>query len=312
MAVQLARQPKSLPTARRRRLPSWIKTRLPAGDTYRQLKQTVKLKGLATVCEEARCPNIAECWNGGTATVMLLGDTCTRGCRFCAVQTAKVPPPPNPKEPDELAHMISGLGLTYVVLTMVDRDDLPDGGARHVAAAVEALRQRVPELLVEVLVSDFRGNRDAIETVVAAAPAVFAHNLETVASLTPTVRDPRCGYQQSLDVLAEAKRIRPQVFTKTSLMLGLGETQAELATALRDLRAVGVDMVTFGQYLQPSSKHLPVIEFLTPERFTELGDWARDAFGFTYVASGPMVRSSYRAGELFVEKTLRQRQRGVS
>jgi len=296
-----------LPTASartRRRLPPWIRSRAPGGAAYADLKTRLRAKGLATVCEEARCPNVAECWGGGTATVMLLGDTCTRGCRFCAVNTAKRPPAPDADEPENMARMIEDLGLTYVVLTMVDRDDLPDGGAGHVAETIAALRRRVPDLLVEALVSDFRGDEAAIGAVVAARPAVFAHNLETVERLTSTVRDPRCGYRQSLDVLAAARRIDPAVVTKTSLMLGLGEADADLERTFADLRAVGVEILTLGQYLRPTRKHLEVVEFVTPERFEELGERAR-AHGFTYVASGPLVRSSYRAGELFLEKRLR-------
>jgi lipoic acid synthetase len=302
-------QPKRLPTAAgrtRRRLPPWIRTRAPGGSSYANLKHQLRERGLATVCEEARCPNVAECWGGGTATVMLLGEICTRGCRFCAVKTMKRPPAPDPQEPAKLATMIEGLGLSYIVLTMVDRDDLDDGGAAHVAEAIEALRRRSPELLVETLVSDFRGDPAAIATVVGAKPAVFAHNVETVERLTPTVRDPRCGYRQSLDVLREAKQLAPDVLTKTSIMLGLGETQDDLEQTF-----AGVEILTLGQYLRPTAKHLEVEEFVTPERFEELGERARE-LGFTYVASGPLVRSSYRAGELFVEKTLRDRTRQES
>jgi lipoyl synthase len=292
-----------------RRLPPWIKTRPPGGERYAQLKTLLREKKLATVCEEAQCPNVHECWGGGTATVMLLGDTCTRGCRFCAVDTSKGPDPVDPDEPEKLADTISTLGLTYIVVTMVDRDDMPDGGAAHVARAIEALHRRVPGLLVETLVSDFQGERACVDAVVDAGPEVYAHNLETVERLTPTVRDPRCGYRQSLDVLAHAKRraqaLGRPMLTKTSIMLGLGETEAELEQAFVDLRAAGVDVLTLGQYLRPSAWHLPVVEFVPPERFDALGEKAR-AHGFAYVASGPLVRSSYRAGELFLEKTLRK------
>jgi lipoic acid synthetase len=288
-----------------RRLPAWIKTRLPSGEGHAQLKQLLRRHKLSTVCEEARCPNLHECWEGGTATVMLLGDTCTRGCRFCAVKTAKQPPAPNQDEPEELAEAISQLGLNYVVLTMVDRDDIADGGADHVARAVEGLAQRVPELLVEVLVSDFQGRPEAIERVVSARPAVFAHNIETTESLTPTVRDPRCGYTQSLEVLRLAgDRASEKTLTKTSIMLGLGETQGDLERTFGDLRGVGVEVLTLGQYLRPTKKHLPVVDYVTPERFEALGELAR-SYGFGYVASGPLVRSSYRAGELYLEKRLR-------
>lgn len=295
--VQLRRGP-------RRRLPAWIRTRPPGGGEYARLKQLLRDKKLATVCEEARCPNVHECWAGGTATVMLLGEICTRGCRFCAVKTMKRPPAPDPDEPENLAAVIAELGLKYVVLTMVDRDDLDDGGADHVARAVEGLGRRVPDLLVEVLVSDFQGDAAAIERVVSAKPAVFAHNIETVARLTPQVRDPRCAYAQSLDVLARAKQVEPTQLTKSSIMLGLGETEADLEQTFADLRGAGVEVLTLGQYLRPTKKHLPVVEFVTPERFEALGERAR-AHGFEYVASGPLVRSSYRAGELYLEKRLR-------
>ena len=298
-------EPRALPRAEapRRRLPSWIKTRPPGGGEYSRLKTLLREKKLATVCEEARCPNVHECWADGTATVMLLGEICTRGCRFCAVRTMKTPPPPDPEEPEHLAEAISALSLRYVVLTMVDRDDLPDGGADHVARCVEELHRRQPELLSETLVGDFQGLRSAIERIQRAAPAVFAHNIETVAELTPSVRDPRCGYAQSLEVLRYAKELRPAGLTKSSIMLGLGESTEQLRRTFQDLRSVGVDVLTLGQYLRPSSKHLPVVEFVTPERFEELAVEAR-ALGFEYVASGPMVRSSYKAAELYLTKRL--------
>jgi len=293
----------------KRRLPSWIRTRPPGGGEYARLKGLLRDKKLATVCEEARCPNVHECWADGTATVMLLGEICTRGCRFCAVRTMKTPPPPDPDEPAHLAEMISELGLRYVVLTMVDRDDIPDGGADHVARAVEELARRQPELLVETLVSDFKGSRDSIARVLEARPAVFAHNVETVEALTPSVRDPRCGYAQSLEVLRLAKELAPERLTKTSLMLGLGETDEQLAQTFRDLRGVGCDVLTLGQYLRPSRKHLEVAEFVTPERFEALGEQAR-SHGFEYVASGPLVRSSYRAAELYLTKRLSEQKLG--
>ncbi|RMG15271.1 MAG: lipoyl synthase [Planctomycetota bacterium] len=293
----------------RRRLPTWIRTRPPGGGAYARLKRELRERGLATVCEEARCPNVHECWADGTATVMVLGEICTRGCRFCAVQTRKRPPAPDPEEPEQVARMISGLGLRYVVLTMVDRDDLPDGGADHVGRCVEALRRAVPELLVEALVSDFRGQRAAVERVVRSGPAVFAHNIETVERLTPRVRDPRCGYRQSLEVLRFAKERAPSgqaMRTKSSIMLGLGERPDELEQAFADLRAAGVDVLTLGQYLRPTPKHLAVEEFVPPERFDALAERAR-AHGFEYVAAGPLVRSSYRAAELYLERRLRSR-----
>lgn len=301
MTEQVASQPP-------RRLPTWIRTRAPGGEGYARVKHLLRAKGLATVCEEARCPNVHECWGGGTATVMLLGDTCTRGCRFCAVNTAKRPPAPDPEEPLHLAETVAELGLTYLVLTMVDRDDLDDGGAAHVARAVAELKRRQPALLVECLVSDFQGDPRAVDTILAAGPDVYAHNIETVERLTPTVRDARCSYRQSIDVLRHAKaaaRAAGQpALTKTSIMLGLGETDDELRATFADLRAADVDVLTLGQYLRPSAWHLEVVEFVTPARFEALGELARSV-GFEYVASGPLVRSSYRAGELFLEKRLR-------
>lgn len=305
-------KPRTLPSAGsaaapaggvRRRLPAWIKTRPPGGGEYARLKTLLREKKLATVCEEARCPNVHECWADGTATVMLLGEICTRGCRFCAVRTMKTPPAPDPDEPEHLAEVLSELSLRYVVLTMVDRDDLPDGGADHVARCIEELGRRQPELLTETLVGDFQGQRHAIERIQRARPSVFAHNIETTEALTPSVRDPRCGYRQTLDVLEIAKELAPEGLTKSSIMLGLGETDAQLLQTFRDLRSVGVDVLTLGQYLRPSKKHLPVEEFVTPERFAELGELAREV-GFEYVASGPMVRSSYKAAELYLTKRL--------
>lgn len=298
-------EPRVLPRAGApaRRLPSWIKTRPPGGGEYARLKTLLREKKLATVCEEARCPNVHECWADGTATVMLLGEICTRGCRFCAVRTMKTPPAPDPHEPEHLAEVISELSLRYVVLTMVDRDDLADGGADHVARCVEELHRRQPSLLTETLVGDFQGDRAAIERLQRAAPAVFAHNIETVAELTPRVRDPRCGYEQSLEVLRYAKELRPDGLTKSSIMLGLGESDEQLRWTFADLRQAGVDVLTLGQYLRPTRKHLPVEAFVTPERFEELAAEAR-GFGFEYVASGPLVRSSYKAAELYLTKRL--------
>jgi lipoic acid synthetase len=272
------------------------------------LKELLGKLGLATVCEEAHCPNVHECWGGGTATVMLLGKTCTRGCRFCAVSTAQQGDAVDPNEPEKLAYAISQLGLTYVVVTMVDRDDLEDGGASQVARAIKELRRTAPELLVEVLVSDFRGNEEHVSIVAHARPDVFAHNVEVVERLQASVRDARCGYRQSLHVLEHAKKLEPEVVTKSSIMLGLGETEAEVVQAMRDLRSVGVEVLTLGQYLRPSPWHLPVAEWIEPRRFDEYRDIGLEE-GFAYVASGPLVRSSYRAGELFLETELLKRKR---
>jgi lipoic acid synthetase len=289
-----------------RRIPEWIRTRPPSGPAYTHLKSLLHTLKLATVCEEAHCPNVHECWGGGTATVMLLGATCTRGCRFCAVGSAAQGEAVDAREPEKLAAAIAELGLKYVVVTMVDRDDLEDGGSSHVARAIAELRRRVPELLVEVLVSDFRGAKDQVATVARARPDVFAHNLETVARLQGSVRDARCSYAQSLSVLEHARAVAPELVTKSSLMLGLGESEDEVLQAMRDLRSVGVEVLTLGQYLRPSLWHLPVAEWIEPARFDAYRDRGLE-LGFAYVASGPLVRSSYRAGEFFLEAMIKKR-----
>ena len=286
--------------------PQWLKVRMPGGERYKFIKERLRTLKLNTVCEEANCPNMGECWGGGTATVMLMGDTCTRGCKFCHVKTGNPRGWLDPAEPENTGKVIAELGLDYVVLTSVDRDDLPDGGAAHFAACIRAIKTQSPETLVEVLIPDFRGDEAALRTVVSAAPDVLAHNIETVARLTPTVRDPRAGYRQSLEVLDRAKAMAPERFTKTSIMVGLGETADEVRQALRDLRAHRCDIVTFGQYLRPSPQHLPIVEYVTPEGFAQWQAEA-EAMGFLYVASGPLVRSSYRAGELFLKGKLTER-----
>ncbi len=283
--------------------PPWLKVPLPQGETTARLRAILRSRGLHTVCEEARCPNMGECWGGGTATFMVLGDTCTRGCRFCAVKTHAHGQPVDQHEPAKVAEAVAAMGLRYVVLTMVDRDDLADGGAAHVAATVRAIKARDPDVLVEALTGDFAGERDPLRTVLAAAPDVFAHNVETVERLTPRVRDARCDYQVSLAVLRAAKAERPGLVTKSSLMLGLGESDREVEQALEDLRAHDVDVVTIGQYLRPTLLHLPVREHVTPSRFKALEQQARRK-GFLYVASGPLVRSSYKAAEYYLEGML--------
>lgn len=287
-------------------LPPWLKTRLPSGERFERIKALSAARRLHTVCEEARCPNLGECWSGGTATFMVLGESCSRGCRFCSVATLTRPEPPDPEEPRHLADTIAELGLSYVVLTTVCRDDLPDQGAAHVAECVRAVKNRVPGILVEALVQDFRGDASLLRVVLDAGAEVMAHNLETVERLSPEVRDRRAGYLQSLDVLRALKRLAPARKTKSSLMLGLGETREELLAALEDLRDAGVDIVTLGQYLRPTraARHLPVERYVTPADFEEYGRLARE-MGFLYVASGPFVRSSYRAGELFIHGLLR-------
>lgn len=280
--------------------PSWLKVRAPGGDNYLRIKDMAKELKLATVCQEARCPNMGECWSGGTATFMLMGEVCTRGCRFCNVKTGNPRGQIDNDEPEKLGHAISQMGLEYVVLTSVDRDDLPDQGSEHFAKSVRTIKQNDPKLIVEILTPDFRGDRSLVENLVKSKPDVFAHNIETVERLSPRVRDPRAKYRQSLDVLKMVKDFSPGIYTKSSLMLGLGETEEEIMQALKDLREVGCDIVTFGQYLQPTKRHLKVERYLTPEEFKTWQTRAEE-MGFLYVASGPLVRSSYRAGEFFMK-----------
>jgi len=284
--------------------PPWLKVRAPGGETYTRLKQTLRELDLYTVCEEARCPNVAECWASGTATVMLLGHTCTRGCRFCAVTTGNPRGAVDPREPEHVARAIAQLKLRYVVLTMVDRDDLLDGGASHMARAVVALREHSPGLLVETLVGDFGGRMRDVNSMVDSGPDVFAHNIEVSRRMTPKIRDQRCDYDLSLGVLAHAKARHPDRFVKSSIMVGVGETDDEVIETMRDLRTAGVDILTLGQYLRPTPKHAPVERYVTPERFE---DYAREGreMGFAFIASGPLVRSSYHAAEGFVEARLR-------
>ena len=287
------------------RKPEWLRVRPPSGENYAHLKTLFRSLDLHTVCEEAHCPNVAECWGGGTATIMLLGDVCTRGCRFCAVSSGNPRGVVDPDEPRKVADAVAELGLTYVVLTSVDRDDLPDGGAAHFARTIRAIKAHDPEILVEALIPDFQGDPAAVRTVVGAGPDVLDHNLETVRRLQGRARDRRAGYDQSLEVLRTAKASRAGLFTKSSLMLGLGETEDEVSEAMRDLRSIGVDILTLGQYLRPSGWHLPVEEYLAPQRFDSFRRTG-EAMGFLYVAAGPLVRSSYRAGEFFLEKVLRE------
>jgi lipoic acid synthetase len=274
--------------------PRWLRAPLATGARYESLRQTVREHRLSTVCEEAHCPNIGECWNAGTATLLLMGSVCTRACRFCAVDTGNPRGWLDDEEPANAARTVSLMGLGYVVLTSVDRDDLPDGGAAHLAACVHAIKAANPATAVEALTPDFQGVLADVETVVDSGIEVFAQNVETVERLTHPVRDPRAGYRQTLDVLAHAKRHRPGVLTKTSLMLGLGETTEEILGAMDDLRSIGCDVLTLGQYLRPTSNHLPVERYVTPEQFMELRGAALER-GFLECVSGPMVRSSYRA-----------------
>lgn len=293
------------------RLPSWLRTPIPDSKNYQKLKNDLRGLNLHTVCEEARCPNISDCWGGSdkssaTATIMLMGDTCTRGCRFCSVKTNRTPGPLDPHEPENTAEALSRWGLGYVVLTTVDRDDLADGGAHHLAETVMKIKQKNPSILVECLTGDFAGNADMAALVARSGLDVFAHNVETVEALTPYVRDRRATFQQSLRVLEAAKRAKPSLITKTSMMLGFGETDEQMWDALRQLRASEVDVVTFGQYMRPTKRHMAVHEYVTPDKFELWRQRALD-MGFLYCASGPLVRSSYKAGEAFIENVLKKR-----
>ena len=293
-------QRKNLVNVPRERKPDWLKVKLPTGAKYGEVKSTVREHRLSTVCEEAMCPNIAECWSAGTATIMLMGSVCTRACRFCAVDTGNPKGRLDPDEPRLAADSVKLMGLKYVVLTSVDRDDLSDGGASHYAACIREIKKVNPDTAVEALTPDFAGDTDAVQAVLDAGVEVYAQNLETVRRLTHPVRDPRAGYEQTLGVLKYAKASRPDVLTKTSLMLGLGETDEEILETMDDLRAAGVDIVTFGQYLRPTPAHLPVVRYVPPEDFTRYRDLGL-AKGFLEVVSGPLVRSSYRA-ERVLEK----------
>lgn len=282
------------------RKPEWLKVRAPAGETYLEIKKMMRELKLATVCEEARCPNIAECWSGGTATFMLMGDVCTRGCRFCAVKTGNPRGKIDVDEPEKVGQAIAKLHLDYVVITSVDRDDLPDQGADHFGRTVETIKKMNPRLIVEVLTPDFRGQTELINRIIASRPDVVAQNIETVERLTHPVRDRRAGYWQTMNFLKHVKEQDPTRYTKSSLMLGLGEEDEEVVQTLKDLRSVGCDVITFGQYLQPTARHLKVHNFVTPEKFQEWQTIA-EGMGFLYVASGPLVRSSYKAGEFFIK-----------
>lgn len=274
--------------------PRWLKAPLGTGAAYQGVRQIVREHHLATVCEEAKCPNIGECWNAGTATIMLMGEVCTRACRFCAVDTGNPHGWLDPDEPANTARSVQLMGLRYVVLTSVDRDDLPDGGAAHFAATVRAIKSVNPGTAVEALTPDFQGVLADVQTVVDSGLDVFAQNIETVRRLTHPVRDARAGYEQTLAVLAHARHFRPAVLTKTSLMLGLGESDEEIAHTMDDLRGAGVDLLTLGQYLRPTVNHLPIERFVTPAQFDEYRAWAL-ARGFRECVAGPLVRSSYRA-----------------
>jgi lipoic acid synthetase len=291
----------------RARKPEWLKMRPPSGERFTEIKGILREHDLHTVCEEASCPNMGECWSGqdraGTARFMLMGERCSRGCNFCDVETGGMDPL-DEDEPENVASAVAEIGLDYVVLTSVDRDDLPDQGAGHFARTIREIKRRDPDVLVEVLIPDFQGEEELVGKIIDAGPDVIAHNIETVDRLQWPVRDRRAGYEQSLSVLRQAAE-EGEAFTKTSLMLGVGEYHHEVYRTMRDLRAAGVDIVTFGQYLQPSRSHLEVSEYVHPDVFETYRRIAEEELDFLYCASGPMVRSSYRAGELFVESVLR-------
>ncbi|KAJ1952409.1 hypothetical protein EC988_003568 [Linderina pennispora] len=293
------------------RLPSWLKTEIPAGNNVTSIRKTLRDLKLHTVCEEARCPNMGECWGGGkhgtaTATIMIMGDTCTRGCRFCSVKTAKNPAALDADEPKNVATALAKWGLDYVVLTSVDRDDLADFGANHFASTVEHIRQMAPQMMIECLTPDFVGQPELVARVALSGLDVYAHNIETVEALQRQVRDHRAGYKQSMFVLEHAKKTKPTLLTKSSIMLGVGETDAEVLQTMRDLRSAGVDIVTLGQYMRPTKRHMKVHEYVTPDKFKHWEDVGRE-LGFVYAASGPLVRSSYKAGEFFISEILRKR-----
>ncbi|HEX7342116.1 MAG TPA: lipoyl synthase [Rhodanobacteraceae bacterium] len=283
--------------------PPWLRIRMPSGGGYQAIHDIVVQHKLNTVCAESKCPNIAECWGRGTATLMLMGSVCTRACKFCSVDTGNPHGWLDPLEPLQVADAVALMGLTYVVLTSVDRDDLPDYGAGHYAACIEAIHKRSPDCAVEALTPDFNGDEACVARVLDAGLATFAQNVETVERLTHPVRDPRAGYEQTLNVLAFAKTHSPQTIVKTSMMLGLGETDEEIYATMDDLRAHRVDVVTFGQYMRPTKNHLPVKRWVTPDEFNHYRDVGLSK-GFTEVVSGALVRSSYRAERVLEKNNL--------
>jgi lipoic acid synthetase len=280
------------------RKPDWLKVRFPGGPNYARIDRYHRQQGLHSVCRSAACPNQGECWNRGTATFMILGDRCTRSCRFCNVQDG-LPLPPDPQEPRKVARAVAELGLTHAVVTSVTRDDLADGGAAHFARLTEAIRRTAPGCRVELLIPDLGGSRQALAAILAAGPDILGHNLETVPRLYPAVRA-GAVYERSLQLLADARELAPQIPTKSGLMLGMGEERAELLAVLADLRRVGCSLLTLGQYLAPTRGHYPVVRYLPPEEFAELRDEAL-SLGFRHVEAGPLVRSSYHAEEQFAE-----------
>ncbi len=276
--------------------PDWLKMKIPSGENYVKVRKTLQKYNLHTVCEEASCPNVSECWGVGTATIMIMGDVCSRGCKFCNVETGK-PFELDSEEPQHVAEAIKEWNLRYVVITSVCRDDLPDEGSEHFARTIQCIKSECPNTVVESLIPDFSGNENFIENIVKAKPNVIGHNVETVKRLSPSIRDLRANYKQSLKVLKYVKELDSNIFTKSSLMLGLGESEEEILQTAQELRDVDVDIITLGQYLQPSLSHLPVKEFVTPEKFYQLKIDLKK-LGFLHVESGPFVRSSFRASDV--------------
>jgi len=290
------------------RKPGWLRIKRPTGKgikSFGRIRETSESLKLATVCEEAKCPNISECWSDGTATFMVMGDTCTRGCRFCSVKTSANPDPLDSLEPKNLAKAISDFNLKYAVITSVDRDEIPDQGANHFKECIVETKKQHPKLIVELLIPDFRGNKNCLDTIIESKAEVIGHNLETVRRLTSEVRDRKATYDQSLGVLKYIKEKSPKTFTKSALMLGLGETEDEVLQAMDNLRKIRVDFLSLGQYLQPTKKHLKVKEFIEPEKFKWYAKKAREK-GFVYCAAGPFVRSSYKAGEFYIKNAIRE------
>jgi lipoic acid synthetase len=286
--------------------PAWLKTPIPTGDVFFKIKRDLRERKLFTVCEEAKCPNISQCWSSNTATFMVLGEVCTRGCRFCNVKTGNPNGWLDPNEPEQVAQSAAMMNLKYAVITMVDRDDLEDGGAFHVAEVVRAVKSRTPGIKVELLAGDFRGRDESLEAILASNPEVFAHNVETIERLTPRVRDARAGYRQSLAVLKRVKELSGEgLLTKSALMLGLGESEDEIKQSLVDLRSAGCDYVTMGQYMRPTNKHLSIKRFAHPDEFERLKEFAQSV-GFLAVASAPLVRSSYKANVYYEEAITRK------
>jgi len=289
--------------------PPWLKVSIPKGEAFHKLRKSARELDLTTVCEEARCPNIAECWsgdpeNGGrgaTATFMIMGDTCTRGCKFCHIKTAAQGQPLDPDEPKKLAEGIARLDLDYIVITSVDRDELPDQGAGHFAKCVQEIKKVSPDIIVEILTPDFRGEEECLEIVANSGADVVGHNVETVRRLQGWARDHRAGYDQTMKVLRRFKEINPKIYTKSAIMVGIGETEEEVVETMQDLLDVGVSVFTIGQYLRPSMNHIPIREYVHPDQFADYKNKGED-MGFLFIASGPFVRSSYKAGELFMKK----------